>query len=645
MKRLFALALLVWLGAGAALAKTEGDAVKISAPPDPYETLAKETEWLNTERALTAEDLRGRIILLDFWTFCCVNCVHVMEDLKKLEDVFDRRLTVVGVHSAKFTNEAETDAIRQAVIRHGLSHAVVNDAQFRIWKAFGVKAWPTLVLLNPEGKVANFYIGEGHYDEMERDIRNLMQQNNGGRVRRDALPLSLEAKKLPPSLLRFPGKVISGTLPDGQQALFVADTGNNRVMVLKPDGEVLFAIGATQAGDRDGSFEYARLKAPQGLLYDSGLLFIADTGNHKLRQADLENRQVVTLAGTGEVARRAPAHARPGLKSSLASPMDMAFWPDENSIAIAMAGRQQLWRYNRKSLEIDLLAGSGTEGLVDGTALKAQLAQPSALWAQGGSLYFLDAESSALRVLDSEGVRTLVGGGLFEFGLRDGARANARMQHPLALTGNKEALFIADSYNHAIRRYGIATGKLSTLIQAKPEQQNGQAKGLNEPSGITLLDDTLVISDSNHHRLQQVPLKKPALALLDVHEPVQPLKVQYSEELPNVMKLDPIYLAKQTPLKVNLKLPMGWHINKDAPSYLALFDMYRGKRVVAAFDRHMMMQERLLLPPRVGHMYQLQGSFYYCRIHVEDSQCLVRSVDVPVRFTEDGQRGLSITIE
>src|SRR3712207_3570738 len=112
--------------------------------------------WLNTDAPLSLAALRGKVVLLDFWTYGCVNCMHVIPDLKRLEEKYRKQLVVIGVHSAKFENEKETENIRRIVLRYGLEHPVVNDADFRIWKSYAVRAWPTQVLIDP----ADYVVGQ-----------------------------------------------------------------------------------------------------------------------------------------------------------------------------------------------------------------------------------------------------------------------------------------------------------------------------------------------------------------------------------------------------------------------------------------------------------------------------------------------------
>src|SRR5687767_7085301 len=127
-------------------------------------------KWLNTEKPLSLRALKGKIVLLDFWTYGCINCMHIIPDLKRLEEKYADELVVVGVHSAKFANERKADNIRHILVRYDITHPVVNDADFAIWRAYGARAWPTQVLIDPEGYVVATASGEGKAEAFDQAI-------------------------------------------------------------------------------------------------------------------------------------------------------------------------------------------------------------------------------------------------------------------------------------------------------------------------------------------------------------------------------------------------------------------------------------------------------------------------------------------
>ena len=216
--------------------------------------------WLNVPRPLSLEDLRGKIVLLDFWTYCCINCMHVIPDLERLEAKYPQELVVIGVHSAKFTNEKESANIRDAVLRYRIEHPVVNDASFAIWRRYGVRAWPTLVLIDPDGFIVGAVSGEGNYGVLDSAISAIIKEF-GDRINRQPLPLSLEKDRTAPTLLLYPGKVLAD-IETGR--LFIADSNHNRVIVADISGKALAIAGCGRAGRDDGPFDKACFQQSPG---------------------------------------------------------------------------------------------------------------------------------------------------------------------------------------------------------------------------------------------------------------------------------------------------------------------------------------------------------------------------------------------
>src|SRR5215213_7291951 len=321
--------------------------------------------WLNTGAPLSLAALRGKVVLLDFWTYGCVNCMHVIPDLKRLEEKYQKQLVVIGVHSAKFENEKETENIRRIVLRYGLEHPVVNDADFRIWNSYAVRAWPTQVLIDPAGYVVGQVAGEGHYVVLDGAIGQLIAEARK-RGTLDARPLkfALERAKTGDLPLAFPGKVLADERGD---RLFVADSNHNRVVVTKLDGTLLYTIGSGARGRRDGAFDAASFDGPQGLALDpsdNSTLYVADTRNHLLRRADLKGRTVETAAGTGAQLRDYSVRGGPALTTPLSSPWDLAL--AGRTLYVAMAGPHQVWKLDLDTREVNLYAGTGREARSDG---------------------------------------------------------------------------------------------------------------------------------------------------------------------------------------------------------------------------------------------------------------------------------------
>ena len=165
--------------------------------------------YLNTGgRPIHLRDLRGKVVLLDFWCFCCINCMHVMPDLARLEKKYPKDLVVVGIHSAKFNTERNTHNIRKAIQRYEITHPVVNDANLKIWQAYNVQFWPTFVLIDPEGYVVGGISSEGRYAILDQTISKVITLARARKTLSERLlpfQRALQHKKSD-SPLYFPGK-------------------------------------------------------------------------------------------------------------------------------------------------------------------------------------------------------------------------------------------------------------------------------------------------------------------------------------------------------------------------------------------------------------------------------------------------------
>jgi thiol-disulfide isomerase/thioredoxin len=442
-------------------------------------------EWINVEQPLTLAALRGRFVLLDFWTFCCANCLHVLDELAPLEHDFADVLTVIGVHSPKFAHEAEARAVRDAVDRYGIDHPVVNDPQLTLWRQYAVRAWPTLVLIDPEGYVIAQAAGEGQADALAAVI----DAERGRYLERGTLHPAAGVHVVAPgadsAALHFPAKAI--TLPAARtgratDTVLVADAGHHRVVELALDArtELRSFAGVT---DPNG---LALL--PEGIAgYD---VVVADTRAHVLRGIRLADGAVTTIDLPAALAE---ARTITGPVPPVLSPWDVAWWPAAQCLVVAAAGVHLLLSVDPRDGRAELLAGTTVEGLKDGPALDTWLAQPSGLAVDGDRVWFVDAETSALRFLTLDGVvHTAVGEGLFDFGHVDGPPSVARLQHPLGVTLLPDgSVAVADTYNGAVRRWDGQA--LSTL-----------ATGLAEPSGVVVLDGGLLAVESAAQRLTAV---------------------------------------------------------------------------------------------------------------------------------------------
>ncbi|KOV89040.1 alkyl hydroperoxide reductase / thiol specific antioxidant / Mal allergen [Nocardia sp. NRRL S-836] len=445
--------------------------------------------WLNTGGApVSLKDLRGKIVLLDFWTFCCINCLHVLDELRPLEEKYSDVLVTIGVHSPKFVHEADAEALKAAVERYEVHHPVLDDPELTTWQHYAVKAWPTLTLIDPEGYVVHVAAGEGHVDALDTIIGELVEEHGAkGTLHRGSGPYV--APEPADTTLRFPAKAV--VTP--RNTILVSDSAHHSIVELEADGEtVIRRIGTGERGRRDGTdptfSEPAGLAlVPATLGYD---VVVADTVNHLLRGLNLETGEVTTLAGTGEQWRDGETDG-PADKIDLTSPWDVAWW--NGGVAIAMAGNHTLGFFDPVAGTVKRLAGTTVEGINDGPAEGAFFAQTSGLAADGDRLWMVDSETSALRYLEHGEVHTEIGKGLFAFGHRDGDAEEALLQHPLGVTVLPDhSVAISDTYNNAIRRYDPQTRTVSTI-----------ATDIAEPSDTLLVDGELVVVASAAHRLER----------------------------------------------------------------------------------------------------------------------------------------------
>ncbi len=480
--------------------------------------------WLNTgARDLSLADLRGRFVLLDFWTFCCVNCLHVLDELRPLEERYAGELVVVGVHSPKFVHEADPDALAAAVERYDVAHPVLDDPDLETWQAYTARAWPTLVLLDPEGYVVAQYAGEGHEHAIDALVAELRAQHLArGTLQPGDSPYVPPVPE--PRDLRFPAKAVR--LPEG--GFLVADAGHHQLVRLAEDAEtVLRRIGSGERGLVDG--DEPSFNEPNGLCllppevatelgYD---VVVADTVNHALRGVDLATGRTGTLAGDG---RQAMQGAGTG---SLSSPWDVVWWQDR--LWVAMAGTHQLWTVEPRTGAVAVAAGTTNEGLVDGPLGEAWFAQTSGLAAAGDRLWLADSETSSLRYVEGDEVRTAVGHGLFDFGFQDGPAPTALLQHPLGVTVLPDgSVAVCDTYNGAVRRFDPAAGTLTTM-----------ATDLAEPSGAVVDGEHLVVVESASHRLTRLPLGTAAAASGLSHTTRRPVTEVAAGQLELVVSFEP----------------------------------------------------------------------------------------------------------
>ena len=581
--------------------------------------------WLNTDKPLSLAALKGKFVLLDFWTYGCINCIHIIPDLKKLEAKYANQLVVIGVHSAKFQNEKETENIRRIILRYEIEHPVYNDADFNVWQEYGVRAWPTQVLIDPAGYVVGTVSGEGNYDVIDNAISQLsVEFRKRGELNEQPLSLVLERAKVGDLPLAFPGKVLADQNND---RLYISDSNHNRLVVTKLDGTLVETIGTGAAGVDDGPFAKATFYRPQGLALGGDRLYVADTSNHLIRAVNLKTRTVETVAGTGTQTHE---YFKEGDARSIAlsSPWDLQLVGQ--TLYIAMAGPHQIWQLDLDTNRVSTFAGSGREARLDGPLLKSGFAQPSGMVSDGKELYVADSESNIIRAIDLAAgqVKTLVGGDLFEFGDVDATGDEVRLQHPLGLALYGDKVLIADTYNHKIKELDPKRQRVTTLLgTGKPGQVDGKSAQFYEPAGLSIAGEKLYIADTNNHAIRAVDLKTRVTSTLKIGglmPPAETMSKQGSDVGPNA---DEVKLPTQSlrggssgTLVIDVSLPAGYHLNPAAPQrYKVAVDNEKTVTIDASVASGS--SKDLKLPIKVPFVVAASGSanlkvqatLFYCR--------------------------------
>ncbi len=618
---------------------------KVNAPEFPVGL-----DWLNTTRPLTMGELRGKMVLLDFWTYCCINCLHIIPDLKRLERKYRDELVVVGVHSAKFTNERSTENIRDAVLRYDVEHPVLNDRDAALWDAYGVRAWPSCMLVDPAGKVVAAHSGENVFEALDPVIGDIIRDFDGrGAINRRPLDLVTDRTVPPDTLFAYPGKVAADA---AGVTLYVADSNHHRIVaVALAERLIAEVIGDGMPGFCDGRFAQARFNRPQGLVVDGALLYVADTGNHAIRALDLRGRTVTTLAGTGEQAS-GMARGGEGRSIPLNSPWDLV--AVGRTLYVSMAGSHQIWTLDLDTLETRPYAGSGREDLMDGSLGSAMFAQPSGITYADEQLIVADSESSAIRTvgLDPDGtVSTLTGSGLFEFGDADGALDRARLQHPLGVLAHEGLIYVADSYNHKVKVIDPARGTCHTVVgTGEPGMSDGAADKaeLNEPAGMAVAAGRIYIADTNNHAIRIYDTHLKELSTLQVVDAELQIPHPVEPEIPfggRVVELDEQVVCRgMGSFLISLLLPKGYMLNMEAPFSVRLAVDDPSVVDVSANDA-----ERTVYGPRgpieIGAVFT-EGTaratidlvVWYCTIE-QEKLCYSRQIRVlvPIRVVPGGE--------
>jgi len=595
--------------------------------------------WLNTDRPLRFDyELKGQIVVLDFWTYCCINCMHILPDLAFLEHKYAKEpVTFIGVHSAKFSNEANRETIRAAILRYEIQHPVVIDDNMKLWRAYAVRSWPTVVAIDPAGHIVGTAAGEGNREALDALIGQALAQGRAmGTLAAGPLALPREGNVRAAGGLSFPGKVLADA---ATKRLFVADSNHNRIVIAEwPDdagrAKVVGVAGSGAIGADDGPAASATFNRPQGLAAAHGNVYVADTENHLIRKIDLETLEVVTVVGTGKMDNDR-AGGGMGTQQGLNSPWDMTL--EGSTLYVAMAGVHQVWRIDLPVGFARAFAGTGRENLADGPTETSAFAQCSGICAMGGKLYVADSEVSAIRGIDmaAETVFTVLGEGLFSFGDVDGVFPKAKLQHPLGVAAWGRMLLVADTYNHKLKVVDPAARSARTLFgTGKPGAATEDGKpAFFEPGGLSVAGEYVFVADTNNHRVVRLHLTTGEWREIAFEGLTTPANRVAEDGKPITAAAVALALAKDIDLRIDLRLPPGAKLNAEAPWSVRVTS--DGTTLVQRTGRSDRLPLTLAVPAmmvRVDSPWRVAASVVYC-VDGGSGLCIPKTVEweVPVR--------------
>jgi thiol-disulfide isomerase/thioredoxin len=606
------------------------------------EDSSKQTqEWFNTTRPLKNADLKNRVILLNFWSYDCVDCESTILKIKRLELQHGSKLTVIGVHSGNTSNKNESQEIIKSILKNNITYPVVNDINLKIGNDFEIKKLPSLVLINAHGAIEKTYVTEKEIADIDTDVEDLVAEFKY-KISHKALPIFLEENAVTANVLSFPSKLEYAKLFNYKSrqvpAIFIANSGENNIVIINLLGEIILKIGAESGGFKDGSFDEAAFNYPKGLLYNDGKLYIADTGNNALREINFETEKVTTLIGSGErgdvIKKTTNAE-----DFNLAYPSDIEFSSDNKNIIIANSGSHQLLAYNLKDKKVSILAGNGSDGNEDGEYPDNSLSQISDIAVYGENIYLVDSKFSSLRVLKESGkIETLANG-----------KETGSLSRPTGLMVDDTGAYITDAASQSVKRYEFSSGKINNFIGARERGDNiGSASStqFNEPNGIIAILNQFYISDSNNNRIISVNRGGLEVDLFEVMPPLKLSKEGFLQYLPNLQKSDNLVVAADKEISVKISLEGGWKINEKGPSFINLLEFKKDKQadLVASFDWSSIRDENVKLTKLTsGKNYTLQGVIYYCE-DKKNSLCYVKSYEQKVA-ADDGEKQDTVTIK
>lgn len=588
-----------------------------------------QNKWFNVSRPLEVDDFKNRLIIVHFWTYGCSNCAYGINEIKKLEEEFGDRLTVIGVHSAKFKDEKDYNAIKKAITRFDINHPVVTDYNLDIWKNFKINEWPTYLLIDPNGRLIKKY-NSVDLEKMIKKTKKMLSKYKF-QISKDKMPTILEKDNNIAHILRFPTKIKyieNFSYKDNKSSvLVISNSSQNNLIISSLSGKIILKVGSGKRGLKDGSLEDASFNSPQGVLYDGNLLYIADTGNNSIRAVDFNQNLVKTIIGDGANGYILE-DANSSSQVSLSLPTDLEFFPDKNHILISNSGSNQILSYSLLDQLVYPFIGNGDISFKAGKFSDNSVGQISDMTVYNNKLYFIDSYNSVLAVSNSEGEVEVL--------LDEKNENNSLIQNPKSLYVDDTGIYITNTIANNIVKYDFNSNKVKNFIGSSRGEDVGTKTKFDEPQGITAAFDKLYVSDTNNNRVLIVSRNGTYSELLDIIPPLKLTKEGFLEYLPNVEQISPVNLASNNEILVGIILNRGWKINEQGPSFINLLEITDSKKanLIASYDWNAVLAKQFRLPKmKEGQDYILQGKIYYCKT-AKNSLCYIKNYEQKISVNE-----------
>ena len=596
----------------------------------------EKSRWLNVFEPIKNSDVKGKIVILHFWSYSCASCIESIEKLKELDYQNPNSLAIIGVHTPIFDNEKNYNSLKKAIIRHEISYPVINDSNLDLAKKFDVKNNPTFLIFGANGKLSKKYIGADSIKKVFEHVKKLID-NNKFSINHSQLPIVLEKNISITNILTAPSKILyveNFSYKNRQFPVFIiANSGQNSILITNMMGEIILKIGSGLRGMVDGDGAEARFSYPQGILYHDKNLYIADTANNAIRLYNLDTQKVKTIIGSGERGEVIQVKKTDIKNIDLSMPNDLEFFPDKSNIVISNSGTNQILLFDIKNNIISILAGNGESGEDDGVYPSNSLAQTNDMTVYGGKLYFVDGITSSFRVLHKDGTLKTI------YSNKISTNSAKKLQNPKALIVDDTGAYISDSFNHVIRKYDFASQQLNSLLGSSRGEDVGVKTSFDEPNGIVAIIDKFYVVDSGNNRVIAVNRANGSSNLLDIIPPQKLYKETFVEYLPNLQKSQDILLKSEADINIKINIKNGWKINQIGPSFINLLELKDEKNatLITSYDWNAILQKKFdSFKLEKDKKYLLQGKIYFCR-NALNSLCYIKSYEQKIIAKDDSQ--------